>query len=73
VEMLKNKNEDSKHKIIFNIFQEDEQIISFGMNKTKITLMLFLIRDTFKRIKGSCQFLVENKSYLFIYNYENEF
>ena len=65
VEMLKNKNEDSKHKIIFNIFQEDEQIISFRMNKTKITLMLFLIRDTFKRIKSSCQFLVENKSYLF--------
>ncbi|MCT7578663.1 hypothetical protein ACOTWR_06305 [Aliarcobacter butzleri] len=65
VEMLKNRNEESRNKIIFNIFRNDEQIICFTMNKTKITLLLFLLKDTFKKIKSPCQFLVENKSYLF--------
>ena len=59
------KNADSRNKIIFDIYRNNEQIISFPMGRTKITLLLFLIKDTFNKIENPSQFLVENKKYLF--------
>jgi hypothetical protein len=44
------KNADSRNKIIFDIYRNNEQIISFPMGRTKITLLLFLIKDTFNKI-----------------------
>lgn len=65
VKMTKLVEAKNVAKIMFDIFQDNEQIISFSLNKTKVILLLFLIKDTFKKIKKPCEFLVENKSYLF--------
>ena len=69
------KNIDSRYKIVFDIYKNQEQIISFPLGRTRICLLLFLIKDTFKKIESPCHFLVENKKYLFkvFKNNKNEF
>ncbi|MEV9477504.1 hypothetical protein ACOTVS_11975 [Aliarcobacter butzleri] len=67
VKMRKVYKEETKDKIIFDIFlsKENKQLISFSLNKTKIILLLFLIKDSFLKIEKNFNFLVASKNFLF--------
>lgn len=43
------KNE--KFKLIIEIFQGDKQIVSFSLQKTKILLLLMMLKDSFEKLK----------------------
>ncbi|WP_418181395.1 hypothetical protein ACNSOL_11890 (plasmid) [Aliarcobacter lanthieri] len=67
VKIRKIYKEENRNKIIFDIFSivDNKQIISFSLSKTKIILLLFLIRDSFIKIDENFSFLVASNTFLF--------
>lgn len=59
-------NTENRHKIIIDIFRDNEQIISFKLSKTRIILLINMIKNTFDNFEKKTETLVvRNGSYKF--------